>query len=108
MLHFKTEIDQHRHFCCINTDQQISLKFGFETDTDQQRQFHGVLMSKRTNRPLKFYSKTDTDQNRQLLGSLHIFVSYFCQITKIPQIGCEIFIYMCSIFACLALFIKKS
>ena len=39
-----------------------------------------------------------------LPGSLHIFVtSFFVKATKIPKIGCKIFISMCSIFACLAL-----
>ena len=33
-------------------------------------------------------------------GSLHIFVSsFFVKATKIPNIGCEIFISMCSFFA---------
>ena len=42
-------------------------------------------------------------------GSLHIFVtSFFVKATKIPKIGCEIFISMCFVFACLALLSKKS
>ena len=41
-------------------------------------------------------------------SSLHIFVSsFFVKTTKIPKIGCEIFISMCSVFACLALLSKK-
>ena len=41
-------------------------------------------------------------------GSLHIFVgSFFAKTTKIPKIGCEIFMSMCSVFACLALVSKK-
>ena len=41
-------------------------------------------------------------------GSLHIFVSsFFVKTTKIPKIGCKIFISMCSVFACLALLSKK-
>ena len=44
----------------------------------------------------------------QVPGSLHIFVtSFFVKATKIPKIGCEIFISMCSVFACLALLSKK-
>ena len=42
-------------------------------------------------------------------GSLHIFVSSFIvKTTRIPKIGCKIFISMCSVFACLALLSKKS
>ena len=39
-----------------------------------------------------------------LPGSLHIFVSsFFVKTTKIPKIGCEIYISMCPVFSCFAL-----
>ena len=39
--------------------------------------------------------------------SLYFRKFVFLKTTKIPKIGCEIFISMCAIFACLALFSKK-
>ena len=37
-----------------------------------------------------------------------IAYSFFVKTTKIPKIGCEIFVSMCSVFACLALLSEKS
>ena len=42
--------------------------------------------------------------NHLMPGSIHIFV----KTTKLPKIGCKIFISMCSVFACLVLLSKKS
>ena len=49
--------------------------------------------------------RPDTDKNRQLPGSLHIFVSLF--FVKLPEIGCEIFISIYSVYACFVLLSKK-
>ena len=48
----------------------------------------------------QFYPDFIQTKLGSLPGSLHIFVtSFFVKATKIPKIGCEIFISMCSFFA---------
>ena len=38
--------------------------------------------------------------NAPMAGSLHIFITwFFVKGTKIPKLGCKIFISMCSVFA---------
>ena len=70
----------------------------------------GFFRKNQSNKEIKEINWFDfeTKNNYVMSGSLHIFITlFFVKATKIPKIGCEFFISMCSVFACLALLSKK-